>query len=123
MKKRIIWNQSVSSKGWEFHLLGFNLGMSSFGAALIAVASCYNSTHDIVYSIITDTAQRLPLSEPLINMAIEEIKKKAHQEVQDSNKLMLLIEALNDIQPDSKKLYARWYKDNPDQTAEAYFCQ
>jgi len=56
-------------------------------------------------------------------MAIEEIKKKAHQEVQDSNKLMLLIEALNDIQPDSKKLYARWYKDNPDQTAEAYFCQ
>jgi|GEM_PF-5211231 len=37
MKKRIIWNQSVSSKGWEFHLLGFNLGMSSFGAALIAV--------------------------------------------------------------------------------------
>ncbi|MGH1441277.1 MAG: hypothetical protein ACRBBR_14265 [Cellvibrionaceae bacterium] len=101
----------------------FNFSISSFGAALISVASGYSSTHDVIYSIITGTAQRFPLSEPLINIAIEEMKKKAEKGMQDPNELIALIEVLNDIQPNTMKSYDEWCKDNPDQAADAYFCQ
>jgi|GEM_PF-3550345 len=101
----------------------FNFSISSFGAALIAVASGYNSTHDVIYSIITGTAQRFPLSEHLINLAIEEVKEKAQKEIQNPKELIVLIETLNDIQPDTIKSYDEWCKDNPDQSAETYFCQ
>ncbi|MBX2808899.1 MAG: hypothetical protein KTR20_09750 [Cellvibrionaceae bacterium] len=102
---------------------GFNLSMSSFGAALIAVASGYNSTHDVVYSIVTGTAQRFPLSEPLINLGIEELKEKAKDNIDDHEKLVMLIEALNDVQPSTMKPYDDWCKDNPDQANNVYFCQ
>lgn len=104
-------------------LFGFNLSISSFGAALIAVGSGYNTTHDVVYSIITGTAQRFPPSKTVINLGIEELKEKAKDEINDPEELIVLIEALNDIQPDTMKSYDDWCETNPDLSAEAYFCQ
>jgi len=93
------------------------------GAALIAVGSGYNTTHDVVYSIITGTAQRFPPSKTVINLGIEELKEKAKDEINDPEELIVLIEALNDIQPDTMKSYDDWCETNPDLSAEAYFCQ
>jgi hypothetical protein len=111
---------SLVTKGTSF---SFNFAISSYGASLIAIASGYNSTHDVVYSIITGTAQRFPLSEHLINLAIEEAKNKAQKEIQNPKELIVLIEMLNDIQPGAMQSYDEWCKANPDQAAEAYFCQ
>jgi len=101
----------------------FNFGMASFGAGLLATAMGYTTPKDVVYSILTGTAQRFPLSKPLMDMGIEELKKKVEKEIQDPEKLILIVEALNDIQPDTTKSYAQWCKDNPKQAASAYFCQ
>lgn len=101
----------------------FNIGMASFGAGLLATALGYNSPKDVVYSILTGTAQRFPLSAPLIDIGLAELKDRAEKNIQDPEKLILIVEALNDIQPDTTKSYSQWCKDNPEQAASAYFCK
>lgn len=100
-----------------------NFSISSFGAALMTIASGYRSTHDVVYSILTGAAQQFPLADALIDYGIEQAKSNAKSEIENPKELIVLVETLNDIQPGTMKTYEEWCKANPDPAAEAYFCQ
>jgi hypothetical protein len=58
-----------------------------------------------------------------MNRAIDELKKKAQNDIQNPKELVVLVEDLNDIQPDTVKSYDAWWKDNSDQATDVYFCQ